>query len=97
MFLVGGGEYQAHTERGREGWIISRGGYQNGAPHRWEVVLNDPSGQIASYWVDDFDTAAANVLKWLEGGNALDIVEATKAQIVKGPHLNLSVSDRSGK
>jgi hypothetical protein len=60
-------------------------------------MLNDPSGQITTYWVDDFETAAANVLKWLEGGDALDIVEAAKLQIVKGPQFNLSVSDLSGK
>ncbi len=91
MYLKGGGEYQARIEQGRDGWIISRGRYRNGVPTRWEVWLNDPSGRIAAYWVDDFDTAAAGVLPWLEGGDALDILESAKPRILRVPLINLPV------
>lgn len=97
MYLVGGGEYQAHAEQGREGWIISRGGYRNGAPTRWEVWLNDSSGQVAAYWVDDFDAAATGVLQWLGGGDVLDILDSAKPRIVRDPHLNLPLSDLTGQ
>jgi hypothetical protein len=97
MYQVGGGEYQAHAEQGRDGWIVSRGGYRNGAPTRWEVCLNDSSGQVAAYWVDDFDAASASVLKWLEGGDIHDILDSAKPRIIRGPGLNVPLADLSGQ
>jgi hypothetical protein len=85
MYLVGGGEYQASSEDGRAGWLISRGGLRDRPRARWEVRLDDHSGQVAAYWVDDFDTAGAGVLQWLEGNDVTDIVDSARPRIVRGP------------
>jgi hypothetical protein len=49
------------------------------------VRLDDHSGQVAAYWVDDFDTAGAGVLQWLEGNDVTDIVGSARPRIVRGP------------
>jgi hypothetical protein len=88
-------EYQAHVEQGRYGWIIYRGRIRRGGPSRWEVWLDDQPGRVAAFWVDDFDTAAASVLRWLEGRDVAKILDSAKPRIVRGPLVDLPQSDMS--
>jgi hypothetical protein len=82
-----GEQYQVHAS-GRYGWLIRRGRTRKDGPTRWEVWLDEATGRAAAYWVDDFDTAAASVLEWLRGGEALAITEAAKPHIISGPSFN---------
>jgi len=90
-------EYQAHVGQGRYGWIIYRGRMSRGGSSRWEVWLDEQSGRVASYWVDDFDSAAESVLQWLEESDAHLILEKVQANVVKDPFVNLPCVTESNK
>ncbi len=77
-FTFGAGNYGA-TSNCRSGNILVRG------RNRWELALSAGDTRIASAFVDDFASAAAAVLSWLEGGDTPAVLAKVEGHLAVTP------------
>ena len=81
------GTYKACSAQGREGWIIYRGRTCRGGPRQWEIWLVESGGENVKMWVDDFDSIADAILRWLRGNDmstSLAPAESHNREIASG-------------